>query len=137
MVGTQSYQQLYARVSDNPAYNVSHPIVQLGFVVKFLRSSTGWLAGLCLCTFLRVLHRLRAREDERRGGRLHLGVHLEEGLDDVVVGAAVVHQQLPQVVGRAQLGHDLGAVRADQHEFPEDGVEKLRANSTLWTKMYA
>ena len=26
------------------AYNVSHPLVQLGFVIQFLRSSIGWLA---------------------------------------------------------------------------------------------
>ena len=70
------------------------------------------------CTFLCVLHRLGAREDERGGGGLDLRVHLEEGLDDVVVGAPVVDQQLPQVVRRAQLGHDLRPVRADQHELP-------------------
>ena len=39
------FSQSYARVPDNPAYNVSHPIVHLGFVIKFSRSSTGWLAG--------------------------------------------------------------------------------------------
>ena len=70
------------------------------------------------CTFLCVLHRLGAREDEGGGGGLDLRVHLEEGLDDVVVGAPVVDQQLPQVVRRAQLGHDLRPVRADQHKLP-------------------
>lgn len=64
-----------------------------------------------------VLDGLRAGEHEARGRRLRLSVHGEEALNHLAVGAAVLDQQLAQVVHGAQLRHDLGALAGDQDEL--------------------
>ena len=44
----------------------------------------------------------------------------EEGLDDVVVGAAVLDQELSEVVHRTELGDDVSALSGEEDEATRD-----------------